>query len=273
MTTLKSYLDAITSKYERVSFIDGDPVSIPRAFDSAQDQEIIGLFAAVLAWGRRDVMLSKLGDLCERMGFRPYEFVSGYSPDRAGDPLSGFGHRTFLPADAVSLVRGIQSILDEYGSIAALCESHITQNDQHIGPAIEALSSTLLRSPEEMPVRMRKHLPRPSAGSACKRLCMFFRWMVRGGPVDLGIWKFIKPDQLIVPLDVHSGRQARAIGILKRKSNDWRAALELTAACRLLDPHDPVRYDFALFGTGIAGETLSWPANQSLPRSSPCTCS
>ena len=257
--TLKAYLDRVADRYEQFSFIDADPICIPHAFENPRDQEIMGLFAALLAWGRRDVLIRKLEDLCARMDFRPYQFVRDFRRGPGSDQLKGFGHRTFLEEDAVEMVYRIQHAIKTHHSLEAVCKNAITDENEHIGPAIEALSSSLLCTPDVAPVRLRKHLARPSAGSACKRLSMFFRWMVRPGPVDLGIWTTIRTDQLVLPLDVHSGRQARAVGLLVRKSDDWKAALELTRNCKKLDAHDPCRYDFALFGTGAAGETLENP--------------
>ena len=125
-----------------------------------------------------------------------------------------------------------------------------------VGPAIQFFSESVMSALPDTPPRLQKHLARPESGSACKRLCMFLRWMVRPGPVDLGIWTRIPRHLLVLPLDVHSGRQARALGLLKRKANDWKSATQLTAQCRILDPLDPAKYDFALFGPGAANEPL-----------------
>jgi len=256
---LRPYLNRIAAKYEQRRFIDSDPICIPHAFQSRQDQELIGLFAALLAWGRRDVLIRKLEELSERMEYKPHRFIHDFRLERDARKLDRFGHRTFMTADAIELILRLQSLIKRYGTVEKVCQSALTEQDGHIGPAIEALSKTLLSEPVQAPVRLRKHIARPSTGSACKRLCMFFRWMVRPGPVDLGIWNSIRTDQLILPLDVHSGRQGRAVGLIKRRSNDWKTALELTEACKRLDPDDPCKYDFALFGTGAAGEVLARP--------------
>lgn len=253
---LKSYLDDQVEKFERPEFIVSDPISIPHAFDDDRDREIIGLFSALLAWGRRDILLRKLEDLCERMRFHPARFVAEFDELRDGHHLEGFVHRTFNQQDAVWLCLSLREILRTHRSIENFCAESLRPDALTIQDAIEGLGEGLFSRAPGMPSRMRKHLARPSAGSACKRLCLYFRWMVRPGPVDLGIWKAIHPRQLVLPLDVHSGRQARAVGLISRSANDWRAALELTNACRLMCPEDPVRYDFAFFGTGAAGEDL-----------------
>jgi uncharacterized protein (TIGR02757 family) len=128
-----------------------------------------------------------------------------------------------------------------------------------VGPAIQGFSETILGIDPDTPARLRKHLARPEAGSACKRLAMYLRWMVRGGgPVDFGLWRRIRPAQLLVPLDTHSGRTARRLGLIRgRKSNDWKAALQLTRRCRPFCPRDPARYDFALFGAGVSGASVA----------------
>lgn len=253
LDALKPHLDALVARYERAAFIAADPIALPHAFDDPRDRETIGLFAAVLAWGRRSVLLAKLAELAERMGHRPFRFAYDFDPARDGPRLDGFRHRTFQPEDAVALTQAVGLALRRYGSLEALFAAHLPEKAEHVGPAIEGFSATLLAIAPETPRRLAKHLARPSTGSACKRLAMYARWMVRPGPVDLGLWTCVRPAQLVVPLDVHTGRQARRLGLLARRQDDWRAALALTEACRALCPSDPARYDFALFGLGAYG--------------------
>lgn len=264
---LKSYLDAVADRYERIDFIRDDPVSVPHGFDDPRDRELIALYAALLAWGRRDILLRKLADLCERMHFAPRSFVEGFDPVRDAPALDGFVHRTFSSEDAVNLTIALSHALDRFGSLEALFAVGMDMADPGGDPAgrirggLENFSSTLIEAAPGDASRMRRVLARPSTGSACKRLNMYLRWMVRPGPVDLGIWNTPRPEELLLPLDVHSGRQARAVGLLERRSNDWKAAIELTRACRDMDPDDPARYDFAFFGAGSAGEELVPPGN------------
>ena len=246
----RALLDPLVERYERPAFIDDDPVSVVHAFDDPADREVVGLYAALLAWGRRSVILSKLADLVDRMGARPDHFVRTFTPARA-DRLDGFKHRTFSSADAVALTLALRAALDRYGSLGALFTSGLDPDDD-VGPAIQHFSDTLLTIVPEAGVRA-KHLARPSTGSACKRLAMYARWMTRPGPVDLGVWGGVRPDQLVIPLDVHTGTQARRLGLLGRRYDDWRAVQELTDVCRGLCPEDPARYDFALFGLGAYG--------------------
>jgi uncharacterized protein (TIGR02757 family) len=266
--SLKTYLDGLVTRFEQPAFIAEDPIAIPHGFDDPRDREVIGLFAAMLAWGRRATVLAKMEALCERMQYRPYRFLYDFDPGRDGACLAGFKHRTFQPVDALWLARALRAVLRRDGSLEALFARHLPADAGDIGPALQGAADTLLTIEPGTPARLGKHLGRPAAGSACKRLCMYCRWMVRPGPVDLGLWTRIRPDRLVLPLDVHSGRQARALGLLTRTSNDWRAALELTEGCRRLDPDDPARYDFALFGAGAYGVPLDTRFTGKIPGSS-----
>ena len=250
---LHTYLDALVVRYERPRFITDDPIAIPHGFDDPRDREMIGLYAALLAWGRRATIMAKLAELCERMRFRPHAFVRDFDPARDAARLDGFKHRTFQPADALHLTRALSALLREHGTLETAFARHLPPDAPHVGPAIQGFSESVMAAVPEIPKRLQKHLARPATGSACKRLAMYLRWMVRPGPVDFGLWTRIAPKQLVLPLDVHTGRQARALGLLDRKQDDWRAALELTERCRSFDPEDPCRYDFALFGSGAYG--------------------
>lgn len=252
--TLKDRLDRLVAHYEQPHFIATDPISIPHGFDDPADQEIIGLYAALLSWGRRETILSNMERLCERMDFQPRRFVERYAEDSGHGRLDGFVHRTFQPVDAHWLTRLLSLALREYGSIGAVFTQGLDPEAQDVGAAIDHFSCLIPTLDPDSPDRLRKHLARPSRGSACKRLAMYLRWMVRGGPVDLGIWRGIDRSQLVLPLDVHSRRLAERFGILTRKANDWRAVTEMTDACRLLDRSDPARYDFAFYAPGAFGE-------------------
>ena len=247
-------MDRLARQFESLEFVAVDPISVPLGFDDPRDQEVIGLYAALLAWGRRETILKNMASLCEMMAYRPFRFVSGFRPERDSEALAGFGHRTFRTDDAVNLTLALRVLLDRYGSLESVFATGMQAPEvdeaSNVGRAIQFFSESVMRAVPDTPGRLQKHLARPAAGSACKRLCMYLRWMVRPGPVDLGIWDSIPASALIVPLDVHSGRQARALGLLERPQNDWKAALQLTEACRQLDPADPARFDFALFGPG-----------------------
>lgn len=253
MDDLKAYLDGLVARYERPAFIADDPIAIPHGFDDPRDREVIGLYAALLAWGRRATIMQKMADLAERMRFRPYAFVRDFDESRDADRLDGFKHRTFQPADAFHLTRALAALLREHGSLEEAFARHLAPDAPDVGPAIQGFSTSVMDAAAGVPPRLRKHLARPSTGSACKRLAMFLRWMVRPGPVDFDLWTRVRAHQLVLPLDVHTGRQARALGLLTRTQNDWRAVQELTARLRTFAPNDPCRYDFALFGAGAYG--------------------
>lgn len=256
LVELKTYLDGLVDRFEAPAFIPDDPIAIPHGFDDPRDQEVIGLYAALLAWGRRETVLNKMEELCERMEYRPFRFVRDFDPARDAAALEGFKHRTFQPIDAFWFTRNLSAALARHGTVENLFADHLPEDADGAGPAIQGFSTTILTMSPKTPERLRKHLARPEAGSACKRLAMYLRWMVRPGPVDLDIWTRIAPDQLLLPLDVHSGRQARALGLIPRKSNDWKAVQHLTAVCRRLCPDDPARYDFAFFGAGAHDVSL-----------------
>jgi uncharacterized protein (TIGR02757 family) len=260
LSELKGYLDRLVARHETEDFIDGDPISIPHAFDDPRDQAVIGFYAALLAWGRRDVMLRKLEELCERMDYAPHRFVRTFDAHRDGDALDGFVHRTFQPIDARWLTTNLSAALARYGSMERLFAVHLpgdaAEDESPVGDMLQGVSTTLLTMHDGTPQRLRKHLARPEAGSACKRLNMYLRWMVRPGPVDFGHWTCLDPADLMLPVDVHVGRQARALGLLTRKTNDWKAVRRLTAVCKHFCPSDPARYDFAFFGVGAQDDSL-----------------
>jgi len=253
---LKTYLDGLVARFEQPAFIQDDPIALPHGFDDPRDQEVIGLYAAILAWGRRATILKKMEDLCERMRYRPYRFVRDFDEGRDAPRLATFKHRTFQPLDALWFTKNLSEALRQHETVERLFAIHLPEEATDVGAAIQGFSEAMMVMEPGTPARLRKHLARPVSGSACKRLCMYLRWMVRPGPVDLGIWPTIRPDQLVLPLDVHAGRQARALGMLTRAANDWPAALELTRRCRLLRLDDPARYDYAFFGVGAYGVSL-----------------
>ena len=160
----------------------------------------------------------------------------------------------FQPADADYFLRRLQRHYRAHESLEALFTEGAAPGETDVGPALRRFHERFFDDPSA-PRRTRKHVATPARGSTCKRLCMLLRWMVRpaAAGVDFGLWRGLRPRQLVIPIDVHVRRQAEALGLLSRKQNDWRAALELTARLRDFDPDDPVRYDFALFGHGIAG--------------------
>lgn len=253
-TDLKTYLDELVDRYNRPFFIEEDPISIPHRFSRREDIEIAGFWVAMLAWGRRRTIIDKATDLLERMENRPYEFITQHEEaDRKA--FLDFKHRTFQPTDTLYFLEFLQQHYRQHESLETAFTGGNPLEDADTGKALQRFHRYFFSLPYA-PQRTRKHVATPERGSSCKRLNMFLRWMVRRDErgVDFGLWKQIQPSQLLMPLDVHVGRVARRLGLLKRKASDWKAALELSEAVRRLDPEDPTRYDFALFGLGVLGD-------------------
>lgn len=254
-SSLKKFLDQKVSEYNRPSFIEKDPVSVPHRFRLRQDIEISGFFAALFAWGNRTSIINSCSRLLTVMDQAPYDFVRQH---KASDlkPLLPFVHRTFNATDLFWILHFLQQHYARYDTLEVAFSQFINPLSTDITQALTGFHEYVFSLPHA-PERTRKHISTPAKNSACKRLNMYLRWMVRndggkGRPqVDFGIWDQIKPAQLICPLDVHVGNVARRMNLLERTQNDWKAAQELTARLRQMDPKDPVKYDFALFGLGV----------------------
>lgn len=248
---VKSLLDEKYDLYNRTDFIAEDPVCIPHAFTKKQDIEIAGFFAAVLAWGQRKTIINKCKLLMDMMGNSPHEFVLNHSEDDLKS-LMRFKHRTFNDVDTLYFIHFFHEFYQKHDSLEeAFLQAKPTDSD-FMKHSLTAFHHFFFNS-ELAPQRTRKHIATPERKSACKRINMFLRWMVRQDDrgVDFGIWHQLKPKDLICPLDLHVDRVARELGIIQRKQTDWTTAMELTEALRKMDPNDPVKYDFALFGLGI----------------------
>lgn len=258
MTSLsqKELFDLLEDSHERFNradFIQDDPVGIPHRFDRKEDIEISGFLSALIAWGRRDMIIRSANSLMERMDQAPFDFVTNASEDDL-ENLNGFVHRTLNQEDAKTLIRSLRVVYEAHGGLERIFSAGITEDSTSVGDAIIHARSILTSTSDFLP-RTGKHLANPAKGSSAKRLNMFLRWMVRNDRrgVDFGIWKEISPSLLICPLDVHTGNVGRELGLLTRKQNDWKAALELTENLRAFCPEDPVKYDFSLFGLGVTG--------------------
>lgn len=243
---LKEFFDRKVDQYDQPSFIETDPVCIPHMFKKKQDIEIAGFFAAIFAWGSRTIIINKSKELMQRMDNAPFDFIQHHS-DADLKNLLGFKHRTFNDTD---LLYFVEFLKHHYSSGKSL-ETAFTKWGDDVEAMLAGFHHYFFSLPD-VPPRTKKHIATPERNSTCKRLNMFLRWMVRqNSPVDPGIWKKIKPWQLICPVDLHVARVAKRFNLLYRKQTDWNAALELTEYLRTLDPADPVKYDFALFGLGV----------------------
>lgn len=245
---LKQLLDQRAELYNRPSFIGVDPISIPHRFSKKEDIEVAGFLAAAIAWGNRVAILRSADRMLSYMGNSPYDFVTNHR-DRDLKGIEGCIHRTYFAEDFIYFIEALKYIYLEKGGMEAVFARYQTKDS--LQPAIHEFRRIFFELPHNS--RTERHLSDPYKGSAAKKINMFLRWMVRKDDrgVDFGLWRSISPSVLSCPLDVHSGNVARKLGLLKRKQSDAKAVKELDARLRELDPADPVKYDFALFGLGV----------------------
>jgi uncharacterized protein (TIGR02757 family) len=248
---IKSYLEQQHEKYNRIDFIEHDPILIPHLYTRKEDIEISGFFAATFAWGQRITIINKTKLFLSLMDNDPFNFINQAKPNDL-KAFKKFVHRTFNGDDAVFLIQQLQSIYQKHGSLEnSFLHYH---QPQQLPNTLALWKNDLLKNNPDH--HCKKHFGNPMENSTAKRLLMFFRWMVRNDKrgVDFGIWKQLKPSELYIPLDVHTGNVSRLLGLLIRQQNDWKSVDELTKALRKMDAKDPIKYDFALFGTGVEGE-------------------
>ena len=235
-------------EYNSRDFVDTDPIQIPHSYKTKQDIELTAFWTAILAWGQRKTIINKALELFGLMGDSPYEFIISHKAiDRKR--FQDFKHRTFNYTDTLYFLEFFQHYYREHESLESAFTTAGDMKAKLI--AFHDLFFSL-----EYPPRTRKHIATPARKSSCKRINMFLRWMVRPGDtgVDFGLWHNLDTSDLMMPLDVHVARVASRLGLLTRKQRDWKAVEELTQNLRELDPHDPAKYDFALFGLGVSGE-------------------
>ena len=241
---LKAFLDEKADQYNNKNFILEDPIQIPHHFSSKEDIEISGFLISIIAWGNRKAIIKSGQKLLDIMQHSPFEYIMNVSEDELNE--LEFVHRTFSVDDLRTFIRSLKNLYQIHDGL----EGAFSHGD-NVHDRIERFRELFFEVPHE--ARTTKHISSPAKGSAAKRINMFLRWMVRDDKrgVDFGIWKNIPASELCIPLDVHTGNVARELGLLKRKSNDWKAVEELMSTLRTYDPNDPSKYDFALFGIGI----------------------
>jgi len=252
MQHLIEFLEKSVEKYNCINFIENDPISIPHMYSRREDIEISGFLTSIIAWGNRKSILKSANQLMQWLDNSPYDFILNHSPADL-EPLKKYIYRTFNGIDCIFFIKSLQNIyINNYGLEEVFSAGYF--KNQNIMENIIFFRNTFLSVPHEL--RSEKHLANPLKGSSAKRINMFLRWMVRvdNSGVDFGLWRKIKPSDLMIPLDVHSGTIARKLNLLKRNSNDWRAVEELTLKLKQFDANDPVKYDFALFGLGVNGD-------------------
>jgi len=249
---LKFFLDEAAEFFNCPEFIPEDPICIPHRYQMREDIEISAFLAAIMAWGNRKTIITKASELLERMHNHPFEFIMDDNPKKYKF-VEGFKHRTLNDEDIIFLLEGLHFIYKKHQSPEKLFMPR--QNEPDTSGGIQRFVELMLQSPHSK--RSLKHLLNIEKGSAAKRINMFLRWMVRKDDkgVDFGLW-YIPANKLLCPLDVHSGRTARELGLLSRPQNDLKAVIELTSHLRELDANDPIKYDFALFGLSMQKTSL-----------------
>jgi uncharacterized protein (TIGR02757 family) len=246
---LKSFLDEKYLEYNRLSFIENDPVSVPHLFNNKEDIEIAGFLAATIAWGNRTSIIKNGHRLMKEMGYYPYEFLLN-AGEKDFLAFENFVHRTFNGIDTIFFLKSLKQIYQYHGGLETVFTKGYLEKGNLEG-SIQYFRGIFLELSHER--RSEKHIADISKNASGKRLCMFLRWMVRndGRGVDFGLWRSIPASALMLPLDLHTGNVSRMLGLLQRKQNDWKAVEEVTVQLRKFDQNDPVKYDFSLFGLGI----------------------
>jgi uncharacterized protein (TIGR02757 family) len=248
---IREHLEEKAEEFNNIDFIEKDPISLPHQFTKLQDIEIIGFWVAMLAWGNRTSIINSGKKLIGLMDGAPHDFIVNHE-EKDRERFLGFKHRTFQPLDSLYFLEFLQYYYRNHESLETAFSEYISEEDETIENGLIGFHKLFFSLPDS-PQRTRKHIATPVRKSTCKRLCMFLRWMVRqdNKGVDFGLWKQIKPSQLLMPLDVHVDRVGRRYGLINRKQRDWKTVLELTHNLRKIRPEDPVVFDFALFGIGV----------------------
>ena len=245
---LKEFLDEKSYYYQNSDFIENDPIIVPHQYELKEDIEISAFLTATISWGRRKSIIEKALYMMNILGNEPYNFIMNHT-EKDLKALSYYCYRTFNDLDLKFFIRSLKNVYTNHNGLESIFSSD--NNFLNIQDRIHNFRSIFFSIPHEK--RTQKHVSDPYKGSAAKRINLFLRWMVRSksSGVDFGLWNKIKPSQLSIPLDIHSGNVSRKLGILKRKQTDNIAVMELDKKLRSFDPYDPVKYDFALFGLGI----------------------
>lgn len=245
----KNYLDKLVKTYETPDFIKDDPVQFPRRFQNKEDIEIAGFIASIFAYGKREAFISKLNVLFDRMDNKPYEFVLSFK--ETDTTVDDFDYRFSTGIDLKQIILILKNLYQKGDSLESLFKYGWQQHGTVAGMLQVAVDYFYSRVTLPVTKGFYHLLPNPAKKSACKRLNMYLRWMVRGGCVDMGLWKFMSTSELLIPLDVHVAKISRSLGLLQRNQNDYASVIELTGKLKEFDPSDPVKYDFAMFGYGV----------------------
>ncbi|MBI5055645.1 MAG: TIGR02757 family protein [Nitrospirae bacterium] len=268
---LKETLDKFYDEYDFRERIKHDPIEFPHRYSRPEDIEVAGFIASCFAYGKVGLFKPVIEKILKPGGKHPAGFIRDFDLQRDKKSLHGISYRFNKEKDVLCLIYILNQTLGEFGSLknlfyhsynpsaSPLAKGRIKEGDEDIGPALSEFVNYLL-SIDTSPVYgknikpdgVKQLFPSPENGSACKRVNLFLRWMVRRKDIDFGIWNKITPSKLIIPLDVHIARISRCLGLTKRKASDWKTAKEITRALKKFDPDDPLKYDFALCHQGIS---------------------
>jgi len=251
-SALKEALDSLYEKYNRRIFVHPDPLEFLYRYDDPLDREIVGLIASSLAYGRVAQILKSVSSVLERMSPSPSRYIEGSSGKKIAADFSGFKHRFTTGGELSEMLVGIKTVREKYGTLYRCFKGGFDSDSNTVMPALQKFTEELGGL---FGCRQNSLLPEPERGSACKRLHLFLRWMVRSDEVDPGDWQDIPPSKLVVPLDTHMHRICRAMNLTKRRQADMRTTIEITESFKGIVPHDPVRYDFTLTRLGMWGNS------------------
>lgn len=240
-------------------WIENDPVAFVRRFDDPRDQEIAGIIAASLAYGRIGSIMPAVKRVLDAMNWRPYRFVTECDPECEARRFDACSHRFHTPAAIVSTLAAVHHAIRRHGTLGALFLRGYSDSDEDVRPALTHFVDAMRTlTPEgngcaDATYGWRHFLASPSDGSACKRMCLYVRWMVRTGNPDVGAWPDVNRAKLIVPVDVHVARISRSRKWTSRTAPDMKMALDVTAVLRQIDAADPIRFDFVISHLGMDG--------------------
>lgn len=260
---MREPLEQLYRDFDYAARVERDAIRFPLRYPDPRDREIVALLTACLAYGRVDLFSRELERVLHEMGPSPAEFVARFDPARDGEAFARFRYRFNRPRDIVAFCVAARGALARHGTLEKCFLAGDSDAAGPIGPVLERFVRVFLEAelghvfPRGRLSRGYRHLfPLPSAGGPCKRLHLFLRWMVRREPPDFGLWTSVSPARLLMPVDTHVENMSRAIGLTRRRSRNWRMAEEITGRLAVLDPADPVKYDFALCHTRMAGDCL-----------------
>lgn len=246
ISKIKDFLEEKYYEYSTKKFIENDPIQIPYIFSKKEDIEISAFLTSTIAWGKREIIIRNAKKMMNVLDFSPYNFVLNCT-EKDLNKVKNFVHRTFNDYDFSFFIESLKNIYKNFGGLENIFLKN--KGNKDLKESIIKLNEIFFSLSHEK--RVERHLSNPQKGSASKKINMFLRWMVRKDDVDFGLWKDIPTSILSIPLDIHVGNVSRKLGFLTRKQNDWKSVEEINKNLRLLDPYDPVKYDFSLFCLGI----------------------